>query len=126
MMRGAFRPASCAGCEPRWKTHAEARRDESMADTEEFHEEQKHYLQGFLSGSDLARGLNGLPTFASTLGIAGNAPVGTNSVGNGKAEGSAESVPAGPEAIHFLAQNRTLAEGKKLTPQEEAKRRRHP
>ena len=35
-------------------------------------------------------------------------------------------MPAGPDAIHLLAQNRVLAEGKKLTPQEEAKRRRHP
>jgi ferredoxin-nitrite reductase len=93
---------------------------------EEFQEEQKLYLQGFLSGSDLARGLNGLPTFATTLGLAPPALPGAEPVANGKATPADEALPAGPEAIHFRAQNRTVAEGKKLTPQEEAKRRRHP
>jgi ferredoxin-nitrite reductase len=93
---------------------------------EGFQEEQKQYLQGFLSGSNLARGLSGMPTFAATLGLAPGALPGGEAGANGKATPSEEPAPPGPEAIHFRAQNRTLAEGKKLTPQEEAKRHRHP
>lgn len=90
-----------------------------MTNSEEFQEEQKIYLHGFVSGSDLARGLSGLPTFAATLGIAGNLP-------NDESGVSVEAVPTGPDASHWRAQNRVLAEGKKLTPQEEAKRQSHP
>ena len=97
-----------------------------MSSSEEFQEEQKLYLQGFVSGSDLVRRLSGLPTFASTLGIAPNLSNGIGLAANGAAEMEAASVAAGPDAIHLLAQNRLLAEGKKLTPQEEAKRQRHP
>ncbi|MCE9529521.1 MAG: NirA family protein [Planctomycetes bacterium] len=87
-----------------------------MSSPDDFQEEQKHYLEGFFSGSGLARSLQGLPTFASALGL-------TNQEMNGTPDMSA---PTGPDAIHLIAQNRVLAEGKKLTPQEEAKRRRHP
>ncbi|WP_020475377.1 NirA family protein [Zavarzinella formosa] len=83
---------------------------------DEFNDEQKQYLQGFVSGAELTRAARGLPTFAATLGLAD---------ANGK-PAPAEAVPAGPDAVHFLAQNRTIAEGKKLNPQEEAKRKRHP
>ena len=86
---------------------------------EEFGEEQKQYLQGFVSGVDAARSARGLPTFAATLGAAG-IPL----PGVGGAATVAE--PTGPEAVHLLAQNRALAEGKKLTPAEEFKRKRHP
>jgi ferredoxin-nitrite reductase len=88
-------------------------------------EEQQHYLQGFVSGADLARNGRGLPTFARTLFGDGN--------GNGNGSGAtaaalpaAEALPSGPEAIHFQAQNRVVAEGKKLCPEEEAKRQRFP
>jgi ferredoxin-nitrite reductase len=91
---------------------------------EEFDEDQKLYLQGFVSGSDLARGLSGLPTFAATLGVPAAYPIRADAA-NGKVPAQAEPIPS-PDAIHILAQNRTLAEGKKLTPQEEEKRRRHP
>lgn len=77
----------------------------------DFSDEQKNYLEGFVRGAELTRASHGLPTFAATLGLP--AP-------------SAESTPTGPDAIHHLAQNRTTAEGKKLTPQEEYKRKRHP
>ena len=70
-----------------------------MANPEEFHDEQKFYLQGFLSGSDLARGMTGLPTFAATLGTVGNTSHEAQPVGNGKAAGGAEPVPTGPDAI---------------------------
>jgi ferredoxin-nitrite reductase len=97
-----------------------------MTDSEEFKEEQKLYLQGFLSGSDLARGMTGMPTFATTLGLAANGAPGADLGTKDKAAADYEALPAGPDAIHFRAQNRTRAEGKKLTPQEEAKRSRHP
>lgn len=75
---------------------------------EKFTEEQKQYLQGFAAGSGLAQAL---PTFAGTLGIpAGKPPHG------------GEAAPPGPEAIHLLAQNRFIADGKKLCPEEQAKR----
>ena len=83
---------------------------------EEFTDDQKQYLQGFVSGAEVSRAARGIPTFAATLGLAATsgrpAPL--------------ETVPTGPEAVHILAQNRTIAEGKKLTPQEDAKRKRHP
>jgi ferredoxin-nitrite reductase len=93
-----------------------------MASAEEFKEEQKLYLEGFLSGSDLARGIQGQPTFAATLGLSAMPA-------NGATQGApAPATPTytGPDAIHLLAQDRTIADSKKLTPQEEAKRRRHP
>src|SRR5918992_562846 len=37
-----------------------------------------------------------------------------------------DAAPAGPEAIHFEAQNRFTSEGKKLVAEEKAKRERHP
>jgi ferredoxin-nitrite reductase len=83
--------------------------------TEEFSEEQKLYLQGFLHGADAVRSSRGLPSFRTTPGVADAAPARTP-----------ESTPTGPDAVHILAQNRILAKGKKLSPPEEAKRRRHP
>ena len=84
--------------------------------SEEFSDDQKQYLQGFVSGSDIARAARGLPTFAATLGLgAADLP--------GK---PGEPLPIGPDAVHHLAQDRFRAEGKKLCPQEEAKRKRHP
>jgi ferredoxin-nitrite reductase len=35
-------------------------------------------------------------------------------------------MPSGPDAIHYLAQNHFLADGKKLTPEEQAKRPKYP
>jgi len=85
---------------------------------DDFQDDQKQYLQGFISGVELARTSRGLATFATTLGLASGAP--------GAGPTSPEAVPTGPDAAHIAAQNRVLAEGKKLTPQEEAKRKRHP
>ena len=71
---------------------------------EEFTEEQKQYLQGFAAGSGL---LQSMPTFAGTLGVpAGKSP----------------EVVAGPEAMHRIAQDRFIAAGKKLCPEEQSKR----
>jgi ferredoxin-nitrite reductase len=101
------------------------RRVEAMNEREGFQDEQKQYLQGFLNGVDLARASQGLPTFAATLGLP-VAPPGAPAASPVRVVPSEESVPTGPDAIHLQAQNRVIAEGKKLTPQEEAKRRRHP
>ncbi|HSU68828.1 MAG TPA: NirA family protein [Tepidisphaeraceae bacterium] len=81
---------------------------------EEFTEEQKRYLEGFTAGSMLVAGA-GVPTFASALGLAAT---GTSAPAN--------AVPAGPEAMHFQAQDRIVAAGGKLCPEEVAKRKRFP
>jgi len=65
----------------------------------DFTEEQKRYLDGLGRGLAAARGAQPAP-------------------------GNAE--PAGPERIHFAAQNRVLAAGGKLVREEEAKRAKHP
>ncbi|HEV8378867.1 MAG TPA: NirA family protein [Tepidisphaeraceae bacterium] len=72
-------------------------------DGQKFTEEQKQYLQGFAAGSGLAQA-----TFAATLGL------------------KPEQLPGGPEALHFRAQDRIVAEGGKLCPEEQAKRTRFP
>lgn len=87
-----------------------------------FSEEQKQYLQGFLAGSELARSTQGLPTFAATLGVTAH----RHAEDSGSPEAEPKEVPTGPDAPFIEAQNRTLAEGKKLTPEETAKRKRHP
>jgi ferredoxin-nitrite reductase len=79
-------------------------------------------LQGFISGADVARASRGLPTFAAALG--GNLSIPT--VSAAERNGTRETAPAGPEAIHFEAQNRFLAEGKQLCAEEQAKRARNP
>ncbi len=87
--------------------------------SEVFNDDQKQYLEGFVSGAELTRAASGLPTFAATLRFAE-----TSGTYNGKP--TAEAVPTGPDSVHLIAQNRFVAEGKKLCPQEEAKRKRHP
>jgi ferredoxin-nitrite reductase len=93
-----------------------------MSSREEMTEEQKLYLQGFVSGASLARSARGLPTFASTL----LQSRGGGATGEPAARTTSENLPKAPEAIHHLAQDRFLAEGKKLCPEEEAKRNKHP
>ena len=91
--------------------------------TETFTDEQQRYLQGFVAGSDLARNARGLPTFASTLHRNGAPPL------PGLVPGAAPAgpaLPSGPEAVHYLAQDRTIAAGKKLCPEEESKRQKFP
>ena len=117
-----------------------------MMTQEEFTEEQKIYLQGFMSGSDLAHTMQGLPSFAATLGALGlpsgvngtaspASPAATSANGapgngiaaaNGTAAPEAAPVPSGPDAPLHEAQNRFLAEGKKLVPEEIAKGKKHP
>jgi ferredoxin-nitrite reductase len=65
-----------------------------------FTEEQKQYLDGFLSGVAARRGGGAAPSLASDA--------------------------SAPIDIHRAAQDRFLAAGKKLVPEEEAKRKAHP
>jgi ferredoxin-nitrite reductase len=78
-----------------------------------FSDVQKRYLEGFTSGLQIAQRMRGLPAPAASAQPLSTGP-------------SGETGPAGPEAIHFEAQNRFTAEGKKLVAEEKAKRERHP
>jgi ferredoxin-nitrite reductase len=73
---------------------------------QDFSEEQKRYLEGFVSGVQASRAAAGLKPLAG--------------VGGGAAE------PAGPDAEHLAAMARFEAEGRKLSPEEKAKRDEHP
>ena len=89
--------------------------------TESFAEEQTLYLQGFLQGAENRSGrarIADLQAATPESRLAESLPP--------MRRLRPESAPTGPDAVHFLAQNRFLAEGKKLSPPEEAKRRRHP
>src|SRR4051794_5667632 len=89
---------------------------------EGFTPEQQQYLQGFVAGTDLARSARGLPTFAALLSRNSNGPALIPPV----APAPPSTIPTGPEALHYLAQDRFVAEGKKLCPEEEAKRQKFP
>ncbi len=85
-----------------------------MSDDPNFTDEQKSYLGGFVRGVDAARTRSGLPSVANELGdIVGLPPAAT-------------TAPSRPELVHLRAQDRFLAEGKKLCPEEEAKRAENP
>src|SRR5687768_4462204 len=72
--------------------------------TDDFSDEQKLYLQGLVSGLHAVGGRLALSAASSGPAVS-------------------EAVPAGPEHIHFEAQQRFLAAGKKLTAEEIAKRK---
>lgn len=74
-----------------------------MNDMSDFSEEQKKYLEGFVSGLSLARAGSGL----------GAAPGGTTKV-------------TGPDAIHHEARAKTVRAGGKLVNEEKAKAEKHP
>lgn len=80
----------------------------ALPPAEQFSEEQKRYLEGFVSGQAAARTARGL---APLFPVAG-AP--------------SPAAASGPEAIHRAAQDRTVAEGKKLVAEETAKRNKSP
>ena len=85
-------------------------------------EEQKHFLQGFAMGSDVARAVRGLPVVAGS-GADGGAVV---RLGPSGAEASPAPRPPGPEALQAEAQDRVLAGGKALCREEAAKRAKDP
>lgn len=86
-----------------------------------FTEDQKQYLQGFVSGTELFRNAKGLPGLS---GLLGSLPV-LNQKGPGSASGHTVTV-GGSNRPDILAQDRTLAEGKKLCNEEKAKRDNNP
>ncbi len=71
----------------------------------DFTDEQKRYLEGFTTGLQISR-------------------VGRGLGGAAAVKGSPE--PVGPDAMHFKAQDRVTAAGKKLADQEKFKREEHP
>lgn len=74
----------------------------------DFSSDQKRYLEGFMSGLQVAR-------------------VGRGLSANGAAPAAgARAEPTGPDAIHLKAQDATVAAGGKLTDQEKFKREDHP
>jgi ferredoxin-nitrite reductase len=75
-----------------------------MAADQGFTDEQKQYLEGFITAIANKRGV-GLPNSASS---------------------GANPYPGDPMAIHYEAQDRTVAAGGKLVPEEVAKREKHP
>lgn len=86
-----------------------------MSANDPFTDEQQQYLEGFAAGCR-ALGVSGIPTFAATLAAAG---------------GGLPSAPAAvgpPDArdIHWDLQEQLLADGKKLVPEEQAKRNKDP
>jgi ferredoxin-nitrite reductase len=73
---------------------------------QDFSEEQRRYLEGFVSGVQARRASQGLK------------PLGTEAGGAGQ--------PAGPDKEHLAAMARVEAAGRKLSPEEKAKRDEHP
>src|SRR6516162_350609 len=78
---------------------------ETPTNAGDFSDEQKRYLEGFMSGLQVGR-------------------VGRNL--GGASGGSANAEPNGPDAVHFKAQDKVTASGKKLVDQEKFKREQHP
>jgi ferredoxin-nitrite reductase len=96
-----------------------------MMESQEFSPEQKQYLQGFLSGSNLARVSRGLPELPGFLN-GGSANGHANGHPDAHAGSNSTDGPPTPDKLGWQAQNQAIAEGKKLTEQEEAKRKVHP
>jgi ferredoxin-nitrite reductase len=112
-----------------------------MSDMRSFSEEQKQYLSGFMMGADVARAVKGLPVIAGIAAAqGGGAATGSANAasavlqlgpggvqwGGGAGANAAGDVSAGNEPAMIGAQDRTVAEGKKLIPEELAKRTRFP
>ena len=79
----------------------------------DFPPEQKRYLEGFVSGLQIAR---------AARGLGGNAGL-TAAV---QTPDAAAAQPVGPDAVHLLAQDRVVKAGGKLSDQEKFKRELHP
>ncbi len=82
--------------------------------SQDFSPDQKRYLEGFVSGVQAVRGSRGLPGF-------GGAPAFQT-----QPTTNAPAAPSGPDAAHLEAMARFEREGRKLSPQEIAKREEHP
>ncbi len=71
----------------------------------DFDDQQKQWLQGFVSGIEARKAADKLA---------------------GRAAGAAAAAPVGPDALQHAAQDRAIAAGGKLVAEETAKRARHP
>jgi len=71
----------------------------------DFDDQQKQWLQGFVSGIEARKAADRL---------------------NGRSTTGSTGTPAGPDALQRAAQNRAVAAGGKLVAEEKAKRERHP
>ncbi len=83
------------------------------APDEGFSTEQKEYLNGFMSGAQMAREVQSLPTFAGVLNARGESA-------------EAPVVISGPDKLALEAAREQEKAGKKLVPEEIAKRETHP
>src|SRR5438067_5732409 len=92
-----------------------AQSSETTVSSGEFDPEQKRYLEGFLSGLQIARASRG--AVAPPASIAGTT---TAAAAGGASE------PMGPDADHWRAQERFISAGKKLSDPEKFKRQLHP
>jgi ferredoxin-nitrite reductase len=79
----------------------------------DFSPEQKRYLEGFVSGLQIAR---------AARSVAGKA----NSTAAVQIANAEAAQPVGPDAVHRLAQDRVISAGGKLSDQEKFKREQHP
>jgi len=86
-----------------------------MTEAPPFTDEQKEYLQGFLSGAGMARQALGMSALQQ--------PEGFEQIIPGQ---SRSTLQAPVDAMHIEAQDRFLAAGKELTAEEKAKREGHP
>ena len=82
--------------------------------TADFSDEQKRYLEGFMSGLQIGRVGRGAVFGGAKSGL------------NAKVDAKADHEPSGPDAAHLKAQDRFLREGKKLSDPEKFKREQHP
>jgi ferredoxin-nitrite reductase len=79
----------------------------------DFSPEQKRYLEGFVSGLQIARAARGVAGHASRTAVV-------------QIPDAAAAQPVGPDAPHLIAQDRAMAAGGKLSDQEKFKRELHP
>ena len=75
----------------------------------EFDDQQKQWLQGFMSGIEARKAADRLAGGSQSSRVA-----------------QSGSVTIGPDALQHAAQDRTVAAGGKLVAEETAKRQRHP
>jgi ferredoxin-nitrite reductase len=87
----------------------EASSDATAKSAGEFDPEQKRYLEGFMSGLQIARAARGASAPAA-----------------GATAGPPPAEPTGPDAEHLRAQDRFIKAGKKLSDPEKFKRELHP
>ncbi|HTN73594.1 MAG TPA: NirA family protein [Pirellulaceae bacterium] len=86
----------------------------------DFTPEQKNYLQGLTLGMDVARHVLGLPV------LSGSAAPGTSIRVGGQASAAPATASSTLDSWQRAAQDRFLAEGKRLAKEEEAKRAQQP